>query len=303
MKSKTRAELALVAATCVWGGTFPIVKVGMNYVSPVLLIAVRFVVATVVLLLFFHRRIFPIPRASMMKGAVLSLFMFLGFVAQNIGLTITSASKSAFITGMMVIFVPLLQFVIERRLPKIGNIVGVVIVAAGLWFLTSPVGAGLNAGDALTLVCALLFAVYIVYLDVISKEMTPMQLVFLQMFCTAMYALIATLAFETPVFHWSGEGIAALLYLTFLATLVTTYVQTRFQKDTTPTRAVVIFSIEPVVASLMAALILGERMGTLGVFGGALIVGGVLISELSDAVPWLNRSVDRSSDRSSEGDS
>jgi drug/metabolite transporter (DMT)-like permease len=203
----------------------------------------------------------------------------------------------------MVIFVPLLQFVIERRLPKIGNIVGVVIVAAGLWFLTSPVGAGLNAGDALTLVCALLFAVYIVYLDVISKEMTPMQLVFLQMFCTAMYALIATLAFETPVFHWSGEGIAALLYLTFLATLVTTYVQTRFQKDTTPTRAVVIFSIEPVVASLMAALILGERMGTLGVFGGALIVGGVLISELSDAVPWLNRSVDRSSDRSVEGDS
>jgi drug/metabolite transporter (DMT)-like permease len=303
VKSKTRAELALIAATCVWGGTFPIVKVGMNYVSPVLLIAVRFVVATVVLLLFFHRRIFPIPRASMMKGAVLSLFLFLGFVAQNIGLTITSASKSAFITGMMVIFVPLLQFVIERRLPKIGNIVGVVIVAAGLWFLTSPVGAGLNAGDALTLVCALLFAVYIVYLDVISKEMTPMQLVFLQMFCTAMYALIATLAFETPVFHWSGEGIAALLYLTFLATLVTTYVQTRFQKDTTPTRAVVIFSIEPVVASLMAALILGERMGTLGVFGGALIVGGVLISELSDAVPWLNRSVDRSSDRSVEGDS
>ena len=303
MKSKTRAELALIAATCVWGGTFQIVKVGMNYVSPVLLIAVRFVVATVVLLLFFHRRIFPIPRASMMKGAVLSLFLFLGFVAQNIGLTITSASKSAFITGMMVIFVPLLQFVIERRLPKIGNIVGVVIVAAGLWFLTSPVGAGLNAGDALTLVCALLFAVYIVYLDVISKEMTPMQLVFLQMFCTAMYALIATLAFETPVFHWSGEGIAALLYLTFLATLVTTYVQTRFQKDTTPTRAVVIFSIEPVVASLMAALILGERMGTLGVFGGALIVGGVLISELSDAVPWLNRSVDRSSDRSVEGDS
>jgi len=303
VKSKTRAELALIAATCVWGGTFPIVKVGMNYVSPVLLIAVRFVVATVVLLLFFHRRIFPIPRASMMKGAVLSLFLFLGFVAQNIGLTITSASKSAFITGMMVIFVPLLQFVIERRLPKIGNIVGVVIVAAGLWFLTSPVGAGLNAGDALTLVCALLFAVYIVYLDVISKEMTPMQLVFLRMFCTAMYALIATLAFETPVFHWSGEGIAALLYLTFLATLVTTYVQTRFQKDTTPTRAVVIFSIEPVVASLMAALILGERMGTLGVFGGALIVGGVLISELSDAVPWLNRSVDRSSDRSVEGDS
>ncbi len=277
--------------TFVWGGTFPIVKIGMNYVSPVLLIAIRFTVATVVLLLFFHRRIFPIPRASIVKGAVLSLFLFIGFVAQNIGLTVTTASKSAFITGMMVIFVPLLQFVIERRLPKIGNIAGVVIVAAGLWFLTSPVGAGLNAGDALTLVCAVLFAVYIVYLDVISKEMTPMQLVFLQMICPAVFALIATLGFETPVFHWSGEGIGALLYLTFLATLLTTYGQTRFQKDTTPTRAVVIFSIEPVIASIMAALILGEQIGALGILGGALIISGVLVSELSDAIPWLNRSV------------
>jgi drug/metabolite transporter (DMT)-like permease len=297
VKPKTRAELALVAATFVWGATFPIVKIGMEFVSPVLMVAIRFVVATVVLLLFFHRQIFPIPRAAIIKGGILSLFLFLGFVAQNIGLTITTASKSSFITGMMVIFVPLFQVVIERRMPKIGNIVGVVIVATGLWFLTSPVGEGLNSGDALTLLCSVLFGVYIVYLDVVSKEMTAMQLVFLQMLCTAVYALLATLAFETPVFHWSGEGVAALVYLTFMATLATTYVQTRFQKDTTPTRAVVIFSIEPVVASVAAAFILGEKLGALGMVGGALIITGVLVSELSDSIPLLNRSLDRTGDR------
>ncbi len=291
MNSKTRAELALLATTFLWGGTFPVVKIGMIYISPVLLIAVRFVVATIVLLLFFRRKIFPIPAASVAKGAVLSLFLFLGFVAQNIGLTITTASKSAFITGMMVLFVPLLQFVIERRPPKFGNVLGVGVVAAGLWFLTSPTGAGLNAGDALTLVCAVLFGVYIVYLDVISRDMTPLQLVFLQMSCTAVFAVVATLGFETPSFRWSTEGVAALLYLTVLATLLTTYVQTRFQKDTTPTRAVVIFSIEPIIASVLAALMLGERMGTLGMLGGALIIVGVLVSELSDGVPWLNRAV------------
>ncbi len=291
MNSKTRAELALLATTCLWGGTFPIVKIGMIYISPVLLIAVRFVVATIVLLLFFRRKIFPIPAASVVKGAVLSLFLFLGFVAQNIGLTVTTASKSAFITGMMVIFVPLLQVVIERRSPRFGNVLGVIIVAAGLWFLTSPTGAGLNAGDALTLVCAVLFGVYIVYLDVISREMTPLQLVFLQMSCTAVFAVIATLGFEAPSFQWSSEGVAALLYLTFLATLLTTYVQTRFQKDTTPTRAVVIFSIEPIIASGLAALMLGERMGAMGILGGGMIIVGVLVSELSDGVPWLNRAV------------
>jgi drug/metabolite transporter (DMT)-like permease len=288
--SKTRAELALLGATIIWGGTFPIVKIGMNYVSPILLVAIRFVVATLFLSVFFSRRIFPIPKASVFKGAVLSLFLFFGFVAQNIGLTITTASKSAFITGMMVVFVPLLQFIIERRLPKVGNMVGVVIVALGLWFLTTPVGAGLNAGDALTLVCSVLFGVYIVYLDVISKEMTPLQLVYLQMAWTAAFAVLWTLAIETPAFQWSGEGMAALVYLTLFATLLTTFVQTRFQKDTTPTRAVVIFSVEPVVAAVCAALLLGEQLGALGILGGALIICGVLVSELADMIPLLNRS-------------
>jgi drug/metabolite transporter (DMT)-like permease len=290
MTSKTRAELALLGATFVWGGTFPIVKIGMNYVSPVLLVAIRFVVATLFLSVFFPRRIFPIPKSSVIKGAVLSLFLFLGFVAQNIGLTITTASKSAFITGMMVVFVPLLQFIIERRLPKVGNIVGVVVVALGLWFLTTPVGAELNAGDALTLVCSVLFGVYIVYLDVISKEMTPLQLVYLQMSWTAGFAVIWTLAIETPSFQWSVEGFAAIAYLTLCATLLTTFVQTRFQKDTTPTRAVVVFSVEPVVAAICAAILLGEKLGSLGILGGALIIGGVLISELADMIPLLNRS-------------
>ena len=290
LRPKIRAEIALLAMTFLWGGTFPIVKIGMNYVSPVFLVAIRFVIATIVLLLFFRKRIFPIPRPAVIKGCVLSLFLFLGFVAQNIGLTITTASKSAFITGMMVVFVPLLQFVIERRLPKIGNLVGVAIVAAGLWFLTAPVGAGLNAGDALTLCCALLFGVYIVYLDIISREMTPIQLMFLQMSVTALFAVVGTALFETPVFRWSAEGVGAIVYLTFLATMLTTYVQTKYQKETTPTRAVVIFSIEPVIASVCAALILGEQLGALGVVGGGLIIAGVLLSELSDNIPILSRS-------------
>ena len=291
MTSKTRAELALLGSTFIWGGSFPVVKIGMVDVSPILMIAIRFVIASCVLLLFFRRRIFPIPRAAVYKGALLALFLFLGFVAQNIGLTITTASKSAFITGMMVLFVPVLQYVVERRPPLIGNVAGVVVVAVGLWLLTSPEGSSLNAGDALTVVCAVLFAGYIIYLDIISKEIATLQLLFMQMAATAVYAVAATVVFETPYFAWTTGAVASLLYLTFLATLFTTAVQTRFQKDTTPTRAVVIFSIEPVIASILAYFILGEQLGSLGVVGGALIIGGVLLSELSDGIPGLNRPV------------
>jgi drug/metabolite transporter (DMT)-like permease len=244
--------------------------------------------------LLARKSLFPLPASAALRGSLLGAFLFLGFVAQNIGLTITTASKSAFITGMMVAFVPLLQVLVERRMPKIGNVLGVAAVAAGLWFLTSPAGASFNAGDALTVVCAVFFAVYIIYLDIISKEMNTEQLVFLQMTSVAAFSWIVVACFETPVFIVSTSSLLAMGYLTFLATLLTTWVQTRYQKDTTPTRAVVIFSIEPVIASVIAAVLLGEALGTLGTIGGGLILAGVLVSELSDGIPVLNRAIDGS---------
>jgi drug/metabolite transporter (DMT)-like permease len=289
MTAKTKAEAALAATTLVWGGTFAIVKIGMEGVSPILMVAIRFVAATFLLLLLFHRKIFPIPFPAVQKACLLGLFLFLGFVTQNIGLAITTASKSAFITGMMVIFVPMLQFVIERRSPKVGNLLGVAIVSVGLWFLTSPAGSSFNAGDALTLLCALLFAIYIVYLDVVSKEMTTFQLLFVQLASMGVYSVVAVFLFESPRIDLTPRTVMILLYLTILATLMTTWVQTRFQKETTPTRAVVIFSVEPVIASIVAYLLLGETLGVLGVLGGGLIIAGVLISELSEMIPFLNR--------------
>lgn len=294
MTLKTRAEIALAGTTFIWGGTFAIVKIGMEDISPILLIAVRFVIAVIALVLIARRKIFPIPPSAVRKGILLGFFLFLGFVTQNIGLTITTASKSAFITGMMVLFVPMLQFVIERKAPMLGNALGIAVVALGLWFLTSPEGSSFNSGDALNLVCAILFAIYIVYLDVVSNEMNTEQLLFLQLSSIAVFSVLAVLLFERPRFVVTTNSLLAMGYLTVLATLFTTWVQTRFQKDTTPTRAVVIFSVEPVIASVIAYILLGETLGALGVLGGALILAGVLLSELSDSIPILNRSLDGS---------
>lgn len=260
--------------------------------TPMLNVGIRFGIAALFFLVAFRGKLFPLSKSNIIKGSILGLFLFLGFASQNIGLQYTTASKSAFITGLMVVFVPFLQIVIERRSPKLGNILGVVIVTVGLWFLTSPAGSEFNIGDALTVVCAIVFALYIVYLDVISKEMTTERLVFMQIASTGVLAWIAVAFFEQPVISFSPVSLASLLYLTFLATVLTTYVQTRFQKDTTPIRAAIIFSVEPVLASISAYLLLGERLGALGIAGGAMIVAGVLISELSDSLPVLNRSVD-----------
>ena len=99
---------------------------------------------------------------------------------------------------------------------------------------------------------------------------------------------------ETPRWEPTTSLLISMLYLTLFATVLTTYVQTRYQKETTPTRAVIIFALEPVIASIVAYVALSEEMGILGIVGGALIVGGVLLSEFSDTLPFLNRSFDNS---------
>ncbi len=295
MSSKARGELMLFLITFIWGSTFVTGKIVLTQVSPLQMMVFRFGLSSFVFLAIGWRQIFPMAWRSVMKAAFLGLLLFLGFAAQTLGLQLTTASKSAFITGMMVVFVPILQVLIERKPPKIGNIVGILIVAFGLWSLTSPQGGSFNGGDALTLVCALFFTGYIVYLDMISPDMTALQLTFGHVATAGVLSTIALVLFDSVHSDVDTQGLVILLYLTLFSTVLTTLVQTRFQKETTPTRAAIIFTIEPVVAALLAYAILHDHLGVAGVVGGVSIVAGVLVSELSDGIPLLNRPLIRMS--------
>jgi len=289
MTKQAKAESALLALTIIWGSTFVSMKIGLRDMSPILMTTARFGVAALVFLALFGRKLFPFPEGAIGKGVLVGLYLFLGFIAQNVGLSYTTASKSAFITSLMVVFVPILQYVMEKRPPTLGNIFGIGAAVAGLWLMTSPTGADLNIGDVLTLICAVFFALYIVYLDVASRAMTTPQLTFLQSATCAVLGVVTTLGFEDFFFRPTLSVVLSVGYLTLFATVLTTFMQTKYQKFTTPTRAAVIFTVEPVWASLMAYVLLGERLGTLGVVGGALIITGVLISELSDKIPFFNK--------------
>jgi drug/metabolite transporter (DMT)-like permease len=283
MTLRGRAELYLFGTTFFWGGTFVVVKFGLADISPVLLVALRFSLAAVVLLLLGARRILRIDRTLFWKGSLLGFLLFLAFTLQTIGLKGTTASKSAFITGLMVIFTPFFQFAIEKRPPRPGNFVGVVIVTAGLWLLTSPSGSAITRGDFLTLLCAAVLGLYIVMLGRISKGADPFQLTFLQMIPPALLGWITVFSFETQVWNPTLAAIGVVAYCALLGNIVCGYVQTRYQRDTTPTRAVIIFTIEPLWATLLAYTALGEVIGYWGMAGGILIIGGILISEFSDS--------------------
>lgn len=281
MTVQHRAEFALFATTFIWGSTFVVVKSGSESISPSLFIAFRFGIGALIFALILFKQLRSISRSTLINGSILGAMLGLGIVLQNHGIYRTTASKSAFITGLMVIFTPIAQLILERRPPKLGNVVGIIIVTLGLFFLTSPTGSEINEGDILVLISAAIFGVYIVYLDIFSKTENVLHLSFIQVTVTTLIA-IAGVSFETVVFDPTTQLILSLLYMGICATVFTTYVQTRYQKDTTPTRAVIIFTIEPVIASVLAYFVLGELLGISGILGASLIVGGILVSEFSD---------------------
>ncbi len=291
MSKQTRAELLLLATTLVWGSTFVIVKGSLDDASPLFFITLRFLFASAILFLIFHKKIRSMTTSAMKSGIVLGVLLYIGFAVQTVGLQYTTASKSAFFTGMLVVFTPIALFIVEKRLPMLGNIIGVILSALGLFLLTSPEGSAFNIGDALTLLCAILFGFYIVYLDVVSQRDDRDVLTFMQLFVCAVLGIISVLLFEDVRFSFNSDLISSLLYLTIFATILTTWIQNRFQGDTTPTRAAVIFTLEPVIAATFAYYVRAEVLGTVGLVGAGIIIIGLLISEFSGMIPVLNKNL------------
>lgn len=284
MIQERKAELWLLLITLIWGSTFVITKNALDDASPLLFIAARFTVATLLFVLFFYKKItFNLKKLSS-AGWIVSLMMLIGFSLQTVGLKYTSASHSGFITGLLVIFTPIFQVIIERRLPTKGVVIGVIMVAIGLYLLVNPrdlMDESLLFGDFLTLLCAIAFAVYIVMLDVASKKDDIYTLIFAQLVVTSLGALMATFILETPSFGYLEVDLwISVVYLALMATIVATFLQTKYQKDTTPAKAAVIFTMEPVFSAVLAFLVLGEMIGLAGILGGIIIVSGLVISEI-----------------------
>jgi drug/metabolite transporter (DMT)-like permease len=281
MNLRSKAELLLFGTTFIWGSTFVVVKAGSGFVSPSLFIALRFGLGAIIFALLLRKDILAIRRTALLKGIILGLMLGTGIVIQNYGIYETTASKAAFITGLMVIFTPVAQMLLEKRAPKTGNIIGIVVVIVGLYLLTSPTGSGINIGDLLVLFSAMIFGVYIVFLDIFTKVENVLHLASIQVTMTTITAAL-TIPFEEIVFFPETQLIVSIIYMGICATVITTYIQTRYQKDTTPTRAVIIFTFEPVIAAVLAYYILNELLGIMGIIGAILIIIGILISEFSD---------------------
>src|SRR5438067_2422418 len=285
------ADLALVALMAVWGSTFAIVRVlvgsGSSPVSPILLVAVRMAVAFALLLAFLALRggIRRTP-ALLRDGLVCAALLGTGFLLQIEGQHRTTASRSGFLTGLLVVFVPLIELCFFKKRPAAPQIAGVVIAVLGMAVLSRGGAAGHAqlVGDLLTFGCAVVFAVHIVVLGRVAPRHDVLPLLLVQLAGTGALAALCGPLVEAQRFQADPRTLAALAYLAVFATLFAFGIQTWAQRKLSSVRFALISALEPVFAALWAALLIGERLTVLALSGGALIVLGVVTGEVGTAL-------------------
>ncbi len=266
---------ALVGITLIWGTTFVVIKQALLTIPVPLLLAVRFTMAG--LLLSWAR----FDRRAVKPALVLGVLAFAGFATQTMGLSLTTASKAAFITGLSVILTPLVAAVWLHRSVTGRAYLAALVALAGLGMMTLRGGVGqINGGDLWVLGTALAYALFIVYLGEVAGRASATSLAALQHVPMALLAWLWALPQVGALRHVPLTTFLAIFYLAAVATALVAVVQTYAQRVVPAHVAAIIFVLEPVVASIFAFFLLGERLGLLGWIGGFLVVAAMFLSEL-----------------------
>ena len=276
----TRADLSLLIVSAIWGTTFALLRDSLRLIHPVELMAIRFSLAAAIVAAIYWKRL-AAPRGLWLRdGLWLGLWLAAGYLTQVIGLATITAARSAFITSTYILIVPILVIPVVRALPSVGDLLGILLAFGGIALFSADAGFSLRPGDIWTLGCALSFGVQIVVTNRVAKRSDPVALSVVQMSVGALAGWSLVLArggFHTPA---SQVPWLVLVYLAVVATALVIVVQTWALARTSPVKAALIFSTEPIFAALFAVAFFGEGMTTREVLGGALILVGVVIAEL-----------------------
>lgn len=268
--------LTLVGITVVWGTTFVVVKGSLETIPVPLLLALRFSLAAACFAFVrFDRR-------ALVPALWLGVLAFAGFATQTLGLSITSASRSAFITGFAVVLTPLVAAIWFRQRVAPRVYLASVVALAGLALLTlrGGEGQGINAGDVWTLLTALAYALYIVYLGQVAGRADVAALAGMQHLPMAALAWLWAAPQVGALAHVPLTTYLAIAYLALVATALVAWLQTAAQRVVPAPLAAIIFVLEPVFAALFAWWVVGEVLGPGGWAGGALVIVAMLVAEL-----------------------
>ena len=287
MKKQWKGSVMLLLAAMIWGAAFVAQSTSLEYLQPFTIQAVRFCMSGLVLLPFAligERRRRKISeqlsvRKTLVRGIICGVMLFAACSFQQFGLIYTSVGKSGFITALYILMVPLFGIALGKQIGwQIWCCVGIAV--AGLYFL-SGVGAGsFNIGDVLTLVCAGLFAVQILYVDHVGSSVNGITLSCIQAFSCAAASAVCMLLFETPQIDRILQCWLPLCYAGILSGGAAYTLQIVGQQNCEPTLASLLMSLESVFAALFGLLLLGQTLSSTELLGCALMFGAIIFAQI-----------------------
>jgi drug/metabolite transporter (DMT)-like permease len=287
--------MLLLAVVLVWGATFVLIKDALQDASPLLFNFLRMTLAFLALAIVNHRQLRHITHPTLLSATVVGLFLAAGYQFQTAGLARTTAAKSAFITGLVVVFVPLFTVIPALRpanahAPRWPTAIGALLAFLGLLLLTAPAGTtaqtlftSISLGDLLTLLCAIAFAGHLLSLAHTSHRIPTAQLATLQIGAAATIMAITLPLGGTPHLNITPRLITALAVTSLLATAAAFTIQSWAQQHLPPTHTALLLTLEPVFACVTSVLFLHEHLGPRSLLGATLILAGIACIELLSA--------------------
>lgn len=283
----------MLFVVAVWGSTFVLVKGALAEATPAAFNLLRMTLAFALLAVVYHRSWRGIRRSQLAAGAVVGLCLAAGYQFQTIGLVRTTPSKSAFITGMVVVLVPLLSLIPGlhppgARWPRWNAYVGAALAFAGILLLTTPAAAqsvlpdfsSIDLGDVLTFGCSVGFALHCIALSHISPRISFQPLALLQVGFCALFMAVSLPFIEHPHVHWSLRLIVALVIAAALATAAAFSIQSWAQSVLPSTHIALLLTLEPVFAWITSFVVMGERLGLRAATGAVVILVAIALTEL-----------------------
>ena len=278
-------RLALLLSTLIWGATFPATKAALEQLPPFSFLFLRFMIGLLVTWSLFRVLGWPLlrDRAMLRRSAVATVFIFLGYATQTVGLRYTTASNSAFITALYVVLVPLFLRRFERR-----TWLAAGLATVGLWLLINP-SVAVNGGDLLSLACAAAFAAHIVCLEFYTRQGDPRSFFLWQLvFVTGLMG--PAMVFESPEAARFAPTAVLLVALVITGGFATGAfaVQVWAQQRLPAQQVALIFALEPAYAAWLAWYFLGEHLAPQGWVGSGFILIAVLLGASGTAQPNIS---------------
>ncbi|WP_208435550.1 DMT family transporter [Bartonella phoceensis] len=275
----SKPELALFFATILWGITFLVIHIAVRYSGPLFFVGFRFIVASLICGTIFWRSMKSITVYEIFAGMAIGLGMFLGYALQAMGLQTIISSQSAFITALYVPIVPILQWIVFKKPPRLACWIGIIFAFIGLVFISGqkPGSLDFSKGEILTLLGALAIAGEVILISIFASSVDSRRVTIVQLFFSGLFSFFCMplMGESIPEFSWVwlniGIGLALMSAIIQLA-------MNWAQKSISPTRATLIYAGEPVWAGIVGRLA-GERLSPLALLGGLLILIGIVVAE------------------------